>query len=387
MNRLIHWVRSAAWPSFVFALVLVGCAGAAAPATGPAEVRLVAMSFLDPSRGWIAAKECAGGEQSSACRVRIYRTEDGGITWARAARFLLTPRAIQFVGERTGWLLGSIGSTCGGQTCPNAIMLSTDGGLRWDRVSSLSARLLDVASKSPLDAIAVGELCSDQPDCGSVLIKTVSGGQSWNNQPLPLKGRDFRLTVPGPNLTIVSASSSDGELLATSADAGTTWRVARSPCLGQAQRLSFRGPEGWMLCLAPPGGPVSGFSVFHSTDGGHTWSEIARPAPLTRTGPPSGDPSRPVTGSIAFPTSDRGWIVLGSGEVWRGADGGRSWTRAFETDERLTQIAFADPLHGWILGSQGVWRTADGGGSWQRVPVADRDWPILPGPPRRGSVE
>lgn len=361
-----------------FLMVLNACVAPPAPAP-PTEVQLVAMSFTDPARGWVAAKECSG-----ICRVQIYRTVDGGATWARAAHFLLTPRALAFADPQNGWLVGSVGDNCGAQNCPNAIMLTTDGGLQWDRVSSVSTELLDVSTRSPMDAWAVGTLCVGSKSCAPTLVKTASGGQTWVNQTLPIIGRDFQLQQLDPTTAIVGGTSTNGAAMARTEDGGKTWLAESPPCSGQEAGFTFRGTEGWLLCAAPPGGSATQLTVLHSADGGATWTTISHlDAPAKTRG---AAPIAP-TGAIAFTSPTNGWISLGTGAIERTIDGGRTWTTVLSTTEALHAVRFADAENGWVLGHRSIWRTTDGGATWRSTSILGGNWPLLPSPPRRGDVE
>jgi photosystem II stability/assembly factor-like uncharacterized protein len=319
--------------------------------------------------------------------VRIYRTEDGGATWAQAARFLLSPRDLDFVDSQTGWLVGGIGDSCGAQTCPNAIMLTTDGGLQWNRVSTVSTKLMDVAASSPLDAWVVGGLCDGSAGCGAMLVKTNSGGQMWDTQTLPIVGRDFHLQRPSAGVGVVGGISAGGAVVARTIDGGKTWQVARPACAGSTLPVSFRGEEGWLLCTAPPGGGTSAATVLHSADAGKTWTEISQLDLATTAPTPTPSSAPAAAGAITFTSRTDGWIVLATGEVERSTDGGKTWTEAFSAPEALGQVAFADRQHGWILGAGTIWRTSDGGATWQPTPIRGATWPILPSPPSGGDVE
>lgn len=374
-----------------FLLLVLAVAACAAPAATPdnGAVHLARMSFLDPSRGWVAASECPP-RSAGACRVRVYRTEDGGATWAQAARFFLSPSGLSFADAHTGWLVGSIGTNCGSQTCPNVIMLTKDGGLTWDRVSTVSVELVDVAAVSASNVWALGGLCTGQPSCPAMLLKTASAGQTWASQNLPIDGRAFQIQRLGTLTSLVGGITSAGARISTTRDDGAVWQSLAPPCQGQAGSFAFRSAaEGWYVCAGAPGGARSGLDVLHTADGGKTWTTLARIDAESASAVPT--PAAGTTAidrvSVAFPSSEVGWIASNSGLVRRSADGGKTWTTAFDAKERVEQIQFVDPTHGWILGTTSVWRTADGGGTWQRVAIAGANWPTLPTPPRHGSVE
>lgn len=374
----------------ILLLFLAVSACAAPPATPDnGEVHLTRMSFLDPSRGWVAAAECPPRTSAGACRVRVYRTEDGGATWAQAARFLLSPSGLSFADAETGWLVGSIGTNCGSQTCPNVIMLTKDGGLTWDRVSTVSVDLVDVAAVSASNVWALGGLCTGQPSCPAMLLKTASAGQTWASQNLPIDGRAFQIQRLGTRTSLVGGITSAGARISATRDDGAVWQSLAPPCQGQAGSFAFRSAaEGWYVCAGAPGGAVSRLDVLHTVDGGKTWIPLAQ-VDAGGSAVPTPTVGTAATGrvSVAFPSSEEGWIASGSGLVRHSADGGKTWITAFDAKERVLQIQFVDPTHGWILGTTSVWRTTDAGKTWQRSAIAGASWPTLPTPPRHGSVE
>lgn len=368
----------AAFVAAVICLVVaMGCAPGSSPAaspTGPAaaQVDLVGLSAVDSSHVWAAARECAGNQaQATACRTRVYRSSDGGATWAQTARFLLSPRSIAFVDPSTGWMVGAIGESCGSATCPNAVMLSTDAGARWDRVSTVSAELIDVATTSPLDAWALGELCSNESGCSPLLFRSTSGGQSWDSRLVPVDGRDFRLQRLDATTGLVGGMSDTEAVLARTRDRGATWQTSRTSCQGSDARFTFRtAEEGWLACVAPPGASRDSLDLYHTADAGQSWTRLTRLTTASASPPTPDQAEAPPLPSFSFSSPTDGLLATGGGELFRTDDGGRTWQRLVQADEPLLQIEFTDARHGWLLGQQSIWRTVDGGKTWQKSSVA-----------------
>lgn len=69
----------------------------------------------------------------------------------------------------------------------------------------------------------------------------------------------------------------------------------------------------------------------------------------------------------------RGFTVSNRGRVWSTDDAGRTWVAKAELKSEdwhfneSKQIQFTDELHGWIIETLTIWRTADGGTNWQRA--------------------
>ena len=95
-----------------------------------------------------------------------------------------------------------------------------------------------------------------------------------------------------------------------------------------------------------------------------TWTQLAA-VPETR--------GEPVLALAVDPSDGRVLLAgTGAGEVYRSADGGRSWRLAHSGLGRgVAAIAFSPFKQGLVFAGtrgSGVWRSSDGGGSWQPQP-------------------
>jgi photosystem II stability/assembly factor-like uncharacterized protein len=362
----------------LLAILLSGCQ--LATPTGSAAVgveQLVSLSFVDSLHGWTISSSCPS---AAACRAQVYGTTDGGRTWAAAGRLLLTPIKLAMLDSGVGWLIGSIGSTCGTDVCPNVIMLSLNAGASWDRVSTVSGALVDLSTLSTNDAWAVASLCRSENTCTAILVKTASQGQIWVNQELPLVGRSFQLARLDPQRAWVGAAGSAAgqpvSLVATG-DGGLTWQSWETPCRARAYALDYQSAsDGWLLCDA--GGTSSdSLALYHSADSGRSWTMTGPVGPLppdTATGAPAtvgavtATPNRLVSG-FSFLSPNLGWVSLTSGALLVTSDAGKTWRSALRTDEPLAGVSFVDSGHGWALASRSVWTTSDAGQTWTKSAV------------------
>ncbi len=106
--------------------------------------------------------------------------------------------------------------------------------------------------------------------------------------------------------------------------------------------------------------------IFTTTLFGQTWQTLNSVPVVSR------------YNDIYFVTPARGWIVNGSGQIYRTLDGGVSWTRQFEKNTvHFRSIGFVDSLTGWA-GNVGpgefgatdtstIYQTIDGGKTWAPV--------------------
>jgi photosystem II stability/assembly factor-like uncharacterized protein len=150
-------------------------------------------------------------------------------------------------------------------------------------------------------------------------------------------------------------------------------RPAALPVGFKAQSLSWLSPDqGWILGSAPCGQTTCA-TVIETTDGGATWKTLGTlGAPLTLQKPTG------VT-EVRFADALHGWAFLPS--LWQTTDGGETWTRQGPPGGGHQVLALAGDPEGvyavvspCLLGhicSQPVtlWRTMPGQGSWTQVPI------------------
>jgi photosystem II stability/assembly factor-like uncharacterized protein len=101
-------------------------------------------------------------------------------------------------------------------------------------------------------------------------------------------------------------------------------------------------------------------SVFHSSDGGITWT-------------PQSTPVRESLFDVLFVDRDHGLAVGQSGVILRASAGGRNWVRVkSNTEKHLFKIRMIDRQRGWAVGDWGViLSTADGGVTWTDRSLAE----------------
>ncbi len=322
----------------LLALLLPTCQLVSPTGSGAAGVeQLASLSFFDSLHGWTVSSICAS---AAACRAQVYGTTDGGRTWAAAGRLLLTPIKLKMLDSGVGWLIGSIGSTCGADVCPNVIMLSLNAGATWDRVSTVSGTLVDLSALSTNDAWAVSSLCRSGSTCTAILVKTASQGQMWENQELPLVGRGFQLVRLDPQRAWVGAAgSAAGQpiALAATGDGGETWQFWETPCRAPEFSLDYQSAsKGWLLCDA--GGTSSDSLVlYQSADGGRSWTITGPVGPLPFSSATGGTPAAVGTvmatpnrlaRGFTFTSSTFGWVSLISGVLLVTSDAGKTWRSA-----------------------------------------------------------
>jgi len=163
--------------------------------------------------------------------------------------------------------------------------------------------------------------------------------------------------------------------VARTTDGGASWYNVTPASLSGIQATSFflDANIGWVTI--PGSNPTSG-TLFHTTDGGLTW---------TSTSVPFGG------GSIKFVDPMNGWELVGlSGgmsheavAIFRTSDGGTTWSQELINDPTVSGstdslplsgdkngIAALDANHGWVTGAQPsgdfiyIYMSQDGGTTW-----------------------
>jgi photosystem II stability/assembly factor-like uncharacterized protein len=104
---------------------------------------------------------------------------------------------------------------------------------------------------------------------------------------------------------------------------------------------------------------VKNGNVFRTADGGKTWSRrTAIPGTQVSGGGP--DPT-----DVFFTAADAGVATTAGGRVYRTTDGGGSWTLVLQTGKALNGIYFVDASTGYVVGdSSSAFKTTDAGATW-----------------------
>ncbi len=155
------------------------------------------LAFTDPLHGWAVGTDT------------ILRTTNGGITWDKLHVGPISPYAIFFADQNTGWIVGDAGK----------IMKTTDGGVTWTPKSSgTNAELHDVTFTGLNHGWAVGHRWTS--GYTSVVLHTTNGGESWNSAELP--GGQWLYSVTFPDSLNGWICGSYGTIFHTQ-DGGINW--------------------------------------------------------------------------------------------------------------------------------------------------------------------
>jgi photosystem II stability/assembly factor-like uncharacterized protein len=304
------------------------------PEPAPAEGYLAALGhFSEVGSAWVLYH--SQNEMRVPNTAVVWRTQDGGQTWQASLPLDIQgldetfwPSELVFADAQNGWLLVHVGAGMSHDYV--ALFRTQDGGQTW-------ARLVDPYGDSNIQACQKTGLVFPSAqngwltgDCGGVmagafLFQTSDGGQTWQPVTLPTP-------ADAPNLF-----SDSGPLCST-------------------QSLVFSSPQAGKLivrCMNTSVDPyVTSFYLYTTSDGGASWVPASSPA-----------------GTLAFETGDTGW-ALGR-DLFHTTDGGRTWTKV-KTVNWDGQFNFVSDTLGWAVARAetdtgtriALVQTTDGGKTW-----------------------
>jgi len=276
------------------------------------------------------------------------RTTDGGAHWTAATvpgAAELDFRDVQGVDANTAYLL-SIGK---GST--SRVYKTTDSGAHWKlslQNSDTEGFFDEMAFWNPQHGILVG----DQVDGQMVAMATEDGGASWQRLKLPpaipgegaFAASGTGITVLGDGDVWVGTGGVNAARVYHSADGGHTWTVGFAPIRADSASagifsLAFSDAQHGIAVGGDYSKPAeAGGNIALTTDGCKTW--------FTATIPPKGFRS-----AVAYVADRKVWIAVGTSGADLSTDDGKNW-RAFDTGN-YNAVSFASSKAGWAVGPAG----------------------------------
>ena len=276
------------------------------------------------------------------------RTEDGGATWTHGqvdGAESLDFRALHAASAQTAWLM-SIGS--GAQS---RIYKTTDAGQHWTLLFT------NPDAKGFLDGLAFwddrqGIVIGDAVEGHMTVYTTENGGEHWTRRQTPsaLEGEgafaasNTSLAVRGSAEAWFGTGGKGAARVYHSTDGGRTWTVAATPIRSDSTAagifsLAFSDATHG---IAVGGDYIkaqeTGHNVAVTSDGGRTWTE------------PEGIPPAGFRSAVVYLPDSRQWIATGASGSDVSADG-RNW-RKFD-DGNFNALSFTAGGAGWAVGPRG----------------------------------
>jgi photosystem II stability/assembly factor-like uncharacterized protein len=304
----------------------------------PTDDAFAQLAFVDAQIGWALAPRGAFSSCGRLCThpaASLLRTLDGGETWSPVEQpcpLELGPTTFSFPDMSFGRV------ACmneGGNAMINSRIFGTeDSGAHWQAQEPPEAPRM----RGPIPISLTfadhehGWLASFYTNIGGILSVTEDSGRSWKNLPLP--SQDYpsftMLHFQSPSRGGLILSRGRDYLLRTS-DGGVTWSVAYPPLV----------PIGPVVFIDGLNGIAAGLQDVYRSNGTSAQRD-------------GGD----------------------GGAILRTYNGGRTWSRSAEIEDRVEAFSFADADHGWALtaaggdGGRRIYSTEDGGRTWTLLMVA-----------------
>ncbi len=200
----------------------------------------------------------------------IYRTTDGGDSWAPVASGTIAPlRAVAFGTGGRAYAAGF-----------GIVLRSADDGATWSVADAGDIQYLDVVAKGPDRAWVVG--------AGGVIRATTTGGASWFSQTSGTANDLDGVFFLTPSMGWIAGTNAT---LRRTEDGGATWESRNSGISDGINAVYFVDANlGWAV------GDLS--AIYHTTNGGLDW--------ITEM-----DPSNDPLFDVFFADADHGWAVGG----------------------------------------------------------------------------
>ena len=318
----------------------------------------VTYSFTSPTEGW--AMDMTSGTAFTASRLTIFRTVDRGRRWEKQlslsdAFFGYGALPLQAVDQAHCFMLLRGPSK-------ELLFRTADRGAHWDQLAVPDPNV-EVVTFTDRD---YGWLLTS----GNDLYVTRDAGSSW--QPLPAPPQDASaLRLRLPTEAWMTGVDSGPPHVYSSSDGGQRWHRhdLPSPAGGSWDPNSYFQssvellPHAGVVAHVLRDGDPAPFTLT-SFDGGGTWRDV-----------------RPPSAAVAYQDASE-WWAMGSTSLYKSSDGGQTWTEVISTLPDWMyrpNLYILDPEHAWVSvsvpasltapGGNGLAFTDDGGLHWTRAQV------------------
>jgi photosystem II stability/assembly factor-like uncharacterized protein len=291
---------------------------------GPGVTFLHSVDFADSLTGWVV-----GSTYNPSGISFIAKTTDAGKTWNKQATGLPNePLAIEFVNEKTGWVVGRNGM----------ILKTEDGGVSWSsQTSATSSTLWDVQFVDSQKGWTVGT--------AGVILKTTNGGSAWLDvTPEGIRGLGRVQFTDSLNGWAMGAN-----IFLRSTDGGMTWYNPIVDGTTGLHSFFFVNPsKGWATRTISP---IESYKIYSTADSGKTWSFQT-------------DLNKNFFGgAIAFSDLKNGWVVGWGGFIYHTSNGGATWRdQTGATSRGLRDIKLLTDKKAVVVGDMGTVLYTESGG-------------------------
>ena len=353
--------------------------------TTPAEFpNLSYLKMVDAQMGWAYSEEAH----------RLFRTQDGGVTWAD-----VTPEGESRVDNPAFFdaQQAMITSFVDAQVPDRQLYQTTDGGQHWTAVGAhIPAER--VSFSDPAHGLGEHDTVCGAGTCIIQLYQTSDGGQSWqhlqiqnprgdSNEIMPtslppesiqiIMGDDFAFQ----NATTVwfsggGVTSEQTTNLWSSRDRGQSWFAFQFPLPGLPAQSSsliwvhlpvfFNANEGYFNAIYSPKDSFSQYrmATYVTQDGGRTW--VTQPGVLETLEDPMFQPDFVSLKEAFIPCKDGLCVTQDGAHTWQAIQTNVPFRRPENLPVRTDD--FVDAQTGWAVLAAGqgtsLYQTVDGGQTW-----------------------
>lgn len=298
----------------------------------------------------------------AATAAGVYRSLDGGQTWAISVAGLYDPAslAVAFAPERRAALARAFVSTSSGR-----LFTTVDSGQTWAEVEAW-------AGLGVITAFAISPAFVDDQTLfvatGEGIFRSQDAGQHWENSTFGLLDLDVLCLACAPDFAsneVLWAGTAQGGFY-RSRNAGRSWRDAGAGLPDTAIQCLTVSPHFAIDQTLFVGTETAG--LYRSVDGGASWAAVG------------GRLAAQSINCLAISPVGQQMVAGTSNGVYWSDDDGRSWAAsengefaALSLDLAGTGQAIAGAVH------EGIYLSADGGKSWQSIVsgLAAHDPPVL----------
>lgn len=288
---------------------------------------------------------------ASGAKGTLLRTTDSGATWmpsvvpgAADADF----RGVVALADKSAYLLSA------GPGPLSRLYKTADGGVKWDLL------MVNANPRGFWDAIAMwdpmhGVLLGD-PVNGRFEVWTTSDGFTWTEQKGPpalaqegaFAASNSSLIVRGARDAWFGTGGVGGGRIFHSDDGGKTWTVAKTPMRHDSESagvfsLAFQNARHGVAVGGDYMKPTEGAgSIAITDDGGKTWASPATPLAGYRS-------------AVVYLDDKKMWVATGTSGSDASVDGGRTW-KPFDAAgfaAGFNALSFVGSV-GWAVGPAGI---------------------------------
>jgi len=292
-----------------------------------------AICFVDENHGWIV------GSSGS-----IYHTSNGGETWAlQSSPITQSLYGVSFIDTLRGWAFGLYGY----------VLHTEDGGNNWSVQYQFpdSLWIMDGIFKDSLN----GWVCGYSGPAQGKIYKTTDGGNTWVFQD-PGTNANF-YGIDFYDLNRGWAVTAGVGIITNTTNGGSNWFPQMINDYSLLEVKFADSLNGWAV-----GGENDGRSaIFYSSDGGATWIE-------------QNNPTYNELWGVSTSSNNEAYAVGVRGTILHTSDGGNTWEyQAGAGSNNLTNIDAPDTLNIWAVGDweRTVLHSRDGGLTWEHQMVGE----------------